>query len=152
MRERILPILALAALVLTLAPSAAVAQAASRPVDPAPVNRAPGAAVVVTIDGPVDDYTRDRLFKRFEEARALGADTVILRVDTYGGLVTAGLDISRFLKRQDDLRVIAYVDDKAISAGAMIALAADEIVMKPGATIGNAAPIAVSGGGLVPLG
>ena len=52
--------------------------------------------------------------------------------------------MSRFLKAQNDLHVIAYVHDKAISAGAMIALACDEIVMSPSATIGDAAPISVA--------
>src|SRR5687767_9559812 len=142
MRERTSHILALAALVVSLLSPVA---ARGRSADP-PATQS-GAAVVITVDGTVNDYTRDRPFRRFAKARKLGATTVILRIDTYGGLVTAGLDISRFLKRQDDLRVIAFVDDKAISAGAMIALACDEIVMAPGSTIGNAAPIAVSPGG-----
>ena len=66
---------------------------------------------------------------------------MILQINTYGGLVTAALDISRFIKRQDDLHTIAFVDDKAISAGAMISLACNEIVMEPGSVIGDCAPI-----------
>src|SRR5215213_7895632 len=100
--------------------------------------------VVITVDGQIDDYARGLLFRRFEKARALNADVVILRIDTYGGMVTSALDMSRFLKRQNDLHVIAFVHDKAISAGAMIALACDELVMSPDATIGLAAPIAIS--------
>lgn len=98
-------------------------------------------AAIVELRGPVDDYSMRSLERRFAEARGAGAQTVILRVNTYGGLVTAALDISRFLKRQDDLHTIAFVDDKAISAGAMIALACDEIVMEPGSVIGDCAPI-----------
>ena len=110
-------------------------------------------AVVITIDGQIDDYTKGVLVRRFENARSLNADTVILQVDTYGGLVTSALEMSRFIKRQTDLRVIAFVHDKAISAGAMLALAADELVMSPGATIGDAAPISVTPtGGLHGLG
>jgi membrane-bound serine protease (ClpP class) len=101
-------------------------------------------AVVIKLSGVVNDYNRDALKKRFKAARALGAKTIILEVDTYGGTVVAGLDISRFLKQQTDLHIIAYVPDKAISAGVMIALAADELVMAPGAMIGDSAPIAIS--------
>jgi membrane-bound serine protease (ClpP class) len=112
-------------------------------------------AVVIALQGQVDDYTRDTLMRRVEEARRLGAKTILLKIDTYGGLVTAGLEISHFLKSQPDLHIIAVVDDKAISAGAMIALACDEIVMTPGAKIGDCAPIMVSTEGedqkLVPL-
>jgi len=89
----------------------------------------------------VDDYNRDALFRNIERARKAGAKAVILHVDTYGGLVSSGLDIARFLRRQDDLHIIAFVDDKAISAGAMIALACNEIVMAPSSVLGDCAPI-----------
>lgn len=122
----------------------------------APVSAATAPArtptVVITLEGVVDDYSRDALFKRFEAARKLGAKVVILKLDTPGGLVTAGLDISRFLKRQDDLHVIAFVHEKAYSAGIMIGLACDEIVMQPGSYVGDSAPIALdSSGGLQKL-
>ena len=129
----------------TQAPAAGADVAATAP--------APGRAVVITVDGQIDEYTKGVLVRRFEKARSLNADTVILQIDTYGGLVTSALEMSRFIKRQDDLHVIAFVHDKAISAGAMIALAADELVMSPGATIGDAAPISVTPtGGLQGLG
>jgi membrane-bound serine protease (ClpP class) len=123
----------------------ATAPAAAPATAPAPSqSAAPTQAAVVLLDGMIDDFNRDSLIKRIDRARELGADTIILQIDTYGGLVTAGLDISRFLKRQDDLHIIAFVDEKAISAGAMIALACDQIVMSPGAQLGDCAPIAMS--------
>jgi len=108
---------------------------------PAAVPASNEKAVVITLAGQVDDYNRDALFRNFERARKLGAKTVILHVDTYGGLVPSALDMARFLRRQDDLHVVAFVDDKAISAGAMIALACNEIVMVPSAVLGDCAPI-----------
>ena len=98
-------------------------------------------AVVITIAGEIDDYNRDQLFRKFDEAKKLGATVVILNIDTYGGLLTSGLEISRFLKRQEDVHTVAYVQDKAISAGAMIAMACDEIVMSDSASLGDCAPI-----------
>jgi membrane-bound serine protease (ClpP class) len=95
----------------------------------------------------------DALVRRFDAARKLGARVIILQIDTYGGAVTAGLEISHFLKSQPNLHTIAYVPRKAISAGAMIALACNELVMGPNATIGDAAPIALApGGGMQTLG
>src|SRR4051794_32732354 len=96
---------------------------------------------VIELSGKIDDWERDMLFRRFDEARRAGAKTVILQIDTYGGLVTSGLDISRYIKRQTDLHTIGFVHEKAISAGAMIAMSCNEIVMEPGATIGDCAPI-----------
>jgi len=98
-------------------------------------------AVIVQIQGQIDDYNRDMLFRRFDEARKLGARVIILNIDSYGGLLTSGLEISRFIKRQDDLHVIAFVQDKAVSAGAMIAMACDEIVMSGSSSLGDCAPI-----------
>lgn len=132
-RSALAAVLLIALLGLLARPAASFAQAATQPST---------TAAVVVLRGQVDDFARDALFKRFRAARAAGAKTIILQIDTYGGLVTAGLDISRFIKQQTDLHTIAFVNDKAISAGAMIALACDEIVMVPSATLGDCAPIA----------
>lgn len=109
-------------------------------------------AVIVALRGEIDDYNKKALIKRFAEARRLGADTLIIQINTYGGLVTSGLEISQFIKLQNDLHTIAYVDEKAISAGAMIAIACDEIVMQPGSRLGDCAPIVMSETGLQTLG
>jgi membrane-bound serine protease (ClpP class) len=111
-----------------------------------------GTTAIIALHGHVDDYTRDSLFRKFTEARKLGAKTVILDLDTPGGLVTAGLDISIFLRGQNDLHIIAYVHPKAYSAGAMIAVACNEIVMAPSAAVGDCAPIVFStDGNLQPM-
>src|SRR5690348_14583991 len=65
-------------------------------------------AAVVGLSGEIDDYNRDSFFRRFNEAKAKGAKTIVVEIDTWGGLVTAGLDISRFLKGQDQVHTIAY--------------------------------------------
>jgi membrane-bound serine protease (ClpP class) len=104
-------------------------------------------AVVVELSGQIDDYNKGSMIKRFTEARKLGAQTIILKINTYGGLVTSGLEISHFLKSQNDLHIIAFIDEKAISAGAMIALACDEIVMEPQSKLGDCAPISLTTGG-----
>ena len=98
-------------------------------------------AAVVILQGEIDDYSHDSLIRHFNDARAAGAKTIILQLDTYGGSVVSGLEISQFIKQQTDVHVIAYIPRKAISAGAMIAMACDEIVMKPEAIIGDCAPI-----------
>jgi membrane-bound serine protease (ClpP class) len=98
-------------------------------------------AAVVVIDGEINDFTQTMLEKRLDSARDAGARTVILSINTWGGAALAAIEISQLIKRQDDLHVIAFVDRKAISAGAMIALACDEIVMQPGSMLGDCAPI-----------
>src|SRR5687768_9271986 len=109
------------------------------------------AADVVALRGVINQFNQ-RMFERdFKQALDSGARTVIIDLDTYGGLVSACLEISHFIKAQK-VHTIAYVNNKAISAGAMIALACDEIVMVPVATMGDCAPIAIDpAGSLAPL-
>src|SRR5690606_36909532 len=70
-------------------------------------------AVVIEADGMVDDFMRDSLESRMKTARNLGAEVVIIQLDTYGGLVTSALDISRFIKQQEDLYVVCFVENRA---------------------------------------
>ena len=109
-------------------------------------------AVVIEADGQVDNFMRDSIKSRFEQARKMGAEVVILKLDTYGGLVTSGLDISRYLKRQRDVYTVCLVSDKAISAGCMIAMACDEIAMMPSTSIGDCGVIQVGNNGMETMG
>jgi membrane-bound serine protease (ClpP class) len=115
---------------------------AAPPATPAPANP----VAIVTLHGEVNDYTRGLLIRQFNQARQAGAKTIILDVDTYGGSVISALDITRFLRSQSDVHIVAYVT-KAISAGAMVSVACDEIVMAPSAVIGDCAPIVFDDGG-----
>ena len=136
---------ALRILAATLALLCLAASPATRPAGEA-AQADGGKAVVVVADGQVDEFFKSNAITRITEARELGADAVILRIDTYGGLVTAGLELSRYLKQQDDLEIVAFVDEKAISAGAMVALACDAIAMEPASMIGDSGVIAMGQG------
>jgi membrane-bound serine protease (ClpP class) len=125
-----------------------VAAAGAKSPSPLPSPGVPGEGVktqtaVIEIRGEIDDYMRDAVAKRFAAARAVGAKVVILDINTPGGLVTSGLEISSLIKNQTDLHTIAYINTEAYSAGTMIALACNEIVMAPSAVIGDCAPIAI---------
>jgi membrane-bound ClpP family serine protease len=76
---------------------------------------------------------------------------VIVEIDTFGGRLDAAVEIRDALLNAD-LRAIAFVNKRAISAGALITLAADDIVMTPGATIGAATPVRFTSEGPKPLG
>src|SRR3954467_3826661 len=107
----------------------------------------PQPAAVIPIRGEINDYSRDAFLRRLDKARALGAKVVIVELDTPGGLVTSALDISRTIRGLRDLHTIAFINNKAYSAGAMIALACDEVIMVPNAVIGDCAPITISSTG-----
>ncbi len=98
-------------------------------------------AAVVELHERIDDSARRSFVGRFGQALDSGAKVIVVDLDTYGGLVTSALEISQFIKQQTGVHTIAYVNTKAYSAGAMIALACDEVVMNPTAAIGDCAPI-----------
>ena len=78
--------------------------------------------------------------------------TIVFEMDTFGGRVDSALTIVDLIANTKKGQTIAFVTQKAISAGALIALACDELVMKPGTTIGDCAPIMVGNDGPEMLG
>lgn len=107
-------------------------------------NGAVSRAAIVTIDGEINDVTYASLIRRVNEAREQGVDMLILQMDTPGGLVSSALDICTYLKNLTDMRTVAWVKPSAFSAGAMISLACNEIVMASASKIGDCAPILLS--------
>jgi len=107
-----------------------------------------GRGAVLPIRGMIDDIMRDSVERRIQAARDAGATVLIFELDTPGGLVTSALDICRQIKGlPPDIRTVAWVHHHAYSAGAMIAVACQEIWMSPSSAIGDCAPIMV-----VPMG
>lgn len=70
-------------------------------------------------------------------------DLLLLDIKTFGGRVDAAVTIRDALLHTRDVgaRTVAYVNPRAISAGALIAYATDVIVVAPGATMGAATPV-----------
>ena len=95
---------------------------------------------VIEIRGEIDLGLAAYVTRALAEAERAGAAAVIARIDTFGGRVDAAVTIRDALL-DAPMRTVAYVDRRAISAGALIALAAGEIAMAEGATIGAAAPV-----------
>ena len=100
---------------------------------------------VVPINGMIDLGLAPFLARTIREAEAARAAAVLLDINTFGGRVDAAVAMRDALVNAP-IRTIAFVNPRAISAGALIALATETIVMADGGTIGAATPV-VSGGG-----
>jgi membrane-bound serine protease (ClpP class) len=135
MRERLaLRFVSLSLLALSgITETARVAAQASAPV-----------VYVVPIGGVIDLGLAPFLARTIREATAAGAAAVLLDINTFGGRVDAAVAMRDTLLNSR-VPTIAFVNQRAISAGALIALACDTVVMAAGGTIGAAAP--VTGGG-----
>ena len=66
---------------------------------------------------------------------------LVFVMDTFGGRVDAAFEIVETICSVPKQRTVAFVDKKAISAGALIALSAGTLVMKENTLIGDCAPI-----------
>lgn len=97
---------------------------------------------VAAIEGTIDLGLAPYVQRVLDEATAAGAAAVVLKIDTFGGRVDAAVQIRDALLRSP-IRTVAFVDKRAISAGALISLAANSIVMSGGSTIGAAAPVRI---------
>ena len=82
--------------------------------------------------------------KALAAADEAGADIVVIDMNTYGGLLDAA-DSIRTMVLEYPKPVLAFVNNQAASAGALIALAADSIYMRPGASMGAATVVNQSG-------
>jgi len=99
---------------------------------------------VAPIKGIVDLGLAPFIERVLDEAQKNKAVAVVLDINTFGGRVDAAVQIRDALLNSP-LRTIAFIDKRAISAGALISLAAETIVMAPGSTIGAATPVQAGG-------
>lgn len=95
--------------------------------------------VVCPVEGDIDDGLRVVIERAISEAE--GAAAIVFVVDTFGGLVDAALAISDAILKAP-CPTVAWVTGKgAISAGAIISFACDDIVLDPASNIGAASPV-----------
>jgi len=100
---------------------------------------------VIPIRGVIDLGLSSFVRRVVGEAKEKKAQCIILELETFGGRVDAATEIRDTLF-ESDIKTIAFVNKRAISAGALISLACQSIVMAPGSTIGAATPVAIAPG------
>ncbi len=115
-----------------------------------PVKR-PG-VTLVRIEGALDVGTLSLVRRATEEALQRG-DRLVFELDTPGGEVELMWKISRAIGNAADrgLVTVAWVNDRALSAGALIAMSCEQLYMRGRATIGSATAITVGPGGVMPV-
>ena len=86
----------------------------------------------VPIEKTVENGLHAFLQRSFSEAEADNAQAIILEIHTNGGFVDAAGEIAQLIDSADpDIEIIAYINDKALSAGAFLALHADKSICRP---------------------
>jgi membrane-bound serine protease (ClpP class) len=106
-----------------------------------------GQVLVLTVDGPITQAVAVYVERGIQTASRIGAEAVIIRLDTPGGQIDVMESIVQSI-RSSDTPVVIFVTPRgalAGSAGAVITLAGHVIAMSPETVIGAASP--VGGGG-----
>ena len=98
-----------------------------------------GTTGYVEIDDIIDRFSDRYLARVIERARAEDVDTLLVRIDTDGGEVLHARSMfKRILDLEaDGIRTVAFIDFRAISAGALIAYAHEEVYLSETASIGD---------------
>ena len=109
-------------------------------------NQEIGAACVIDIDGPLDNRdsgcwdSYESIKARFEHACASDARGIVLRVSSPGGDAAGCVELSRYMRARAALAgkdLYAWVDERACSAGYILAAAASRIYLSESAIVGS---------------
>ena len=98
------------------------------------------------ITGVIDRMRHRYLDRVIDDANELDLDTLIMHIDTDGGEVLHAREMFKRVldQKREGMRMIAFVDFRAISAGAMITYAHEEIYISETASIGDIGVIFIS--------
>ena len=99
---------------------------------------------VINIDTEIGSTSWRYLSKGLAMANDANVDAVLLHLNTYGGTVEHA-DSMRTAILNFKRPVVAFIDNNAASAGALIAIACDSIYMRQGANIGAATVVGQNG-------
>ncbi len=120
----------------------------TRGVEPEAPAEDAGLVYIIPVRGLIEPALLYVIRRGVAEAVRAEAEAIVFVMDTPGGRVDVVQQII-FTIQNLPLRTVTFVERNAISGGAMIALATNEIYMAPGSVIGDAMPIMVTPWGSV---
>lgn len=99
---------------------------------------------IAYIDGEIDLGIAPYVRRVVQAAEDADAKAIIFKINTFGGRVDAATQIKDAIIGTDIL-TIAFINNRAVSAGALIAISCNKICMVPGGLIGAATVVDQTG-------
>ena len=98
----------------------------------------------IPIEGTIDLGLPPFINRMLQEAKSMDAEVVVFDINTFGGRVDAATQIKDAILGVD-IKTVAFVNRRAISAGALITLSCEQVYMAGGGLIGAATAVDMSG-------
>ncbi|NLM37980.1 MAG: nodulation protein NfeD, partial [Firmicutes bacterium] len=99
---------------------------------------------IIPLDGNISGGTADFIARALAEAQQRQADGIILVLKTFGGFADSMTEIGDAINKSK-IPVDVYIEGRAISAGAYIALCGNRIAISPDGVIGASQPLVADG-------
>jgi membrane-bound serine protease (ClpP class) len=115
--------------------------------DELPLERknSPAKVVIIPVRAQIAKPELYILRRGLKEAIEQNVDTIVLDMETPGGALDVTFEILKALEKFPG-KTVTYINNEAISAGALIAAGTDEIHFSPSGIVGAAAPVLATGG------
>ena len=98
----------------------------------------------IPIEGTIDLGLPPFINRMLQEAKSMDAEVIVFDINTFGGRVDAATQIKDAILGVD-IKTVAFVNRRAISAGALITLSCEQVYMAGGGLIGAATAVDMSG-------
>ncbi|MCJ7554285.1 MAG: nodulation protein NfeD [Ignavibacteriaceae bacterium] len=99
---------------------------------------------IAYIEDEIDLGLAPYISRAISDAEKGGADAIIFKINTFGGRVDAATQIKDAIL-DSRIPTVAFINNRAISAGALIAISCQTIIMAPGSSIGAATVVDQAG-------
>lgn len=93
--------------------------------------------VWIKIDGPIEPAMVSYLGRRIDQARREGANLVFFEIDSPGGLIEPADSLADMIAGIEDMKTIAYVNERALGVAALLPLACRDILLAENGRLGD---------------
>lgn len=107
-------------------------------------NEATDLLYIIPLEGNISGGTADFIMRALNEAQQRQAEGIILVLKTFGGYADSMTEIGDAISKSK-IPVDVFVEGRAISAGAYIALCGNRIVISPDGVLGASQPLVADG-------